>query len=136
MAAYITVDDVTALWKPLTAEQQKQVSELADIVSDLLRQEAHNVGKDLDSMVSSGEILQNTVKSVAVDIIARYLEQVDSGRASTLTQESQSGLGYSWSGTYSNTGGGLSVLNKDLKKLGLRRQRYGFVDMLGVLSDD
>lgn len=83
-------------------------------------------------MIENKDIPESIVKSVTVDIAARYIEQNSSGQSSTLSQESQSALGYSWSGTYVNTGGGVSILNKDLKRLGLTRQRYGMVDIYGL----
>lgn len=127
-----SVNDVNRLWKPLSNAEQEQVEALLPIVSDSLRQEAKRVGKDLDEMIAKGEILPNVVKSVVVDIISRYLDQLSSDNASTLSQESQSALGYSWSGTYVNTGGGMSILKKDLKRLGLTRQRFGMVDLYGI----
>lgn len=136
MGDFATVNDVISLWRPLTNIESEQVQALLPVVSDLLRQEARKAGKDLDGMIESGELLENVARSVTVDIAARYIDQNGSSGANTLSQESQSALGYSWSGTYVNTGGGLSVLKKDLKKLGLTRQRYGMVDMLGVLGDD
>nr|DAR73224.1 MAG TPA: hypothetical protein [Caudoviricetes sp.] len=127
-----SVNDVNSLWKPLSNAEQEQVEALLPVVSDSLRQEAKRVGKDLDEMIAKGEILPNVVKSVVVDIISRYLDQLSSDNASTLSQESQSALGYSWSGTYVNTGGGMSILKKDLKRLGLTRQRFGMVDLYGI----
>lgn len=127
-----SVNDVNSLWKPLSNAEQEQVEALLPVVSDSLRQEAKRVGKDLDKMVANGEILPNVVKSVVVDVISRYLDQLSSDNASTLSQESQSALGYSWSGTYVNTGGGMSILKKDLKRLGLTRQRFGMVDLYGI----
>lgn len=127
-----SINDVNTLWKPLSNAEQEQVEALLPIVSDSLRQEAMKVGKDLDKMIDKGEILQNVVKSVVVDVISRYLDQLSSDNASTLSQESQSALGYSWSGTYVNTGGGMSILKKDLKRLGLTRQRFGMVDLYGI----
>lgn len=127
-----SVNDVNSLWKPLSNAEQEQVEALLPVVSDSLRQEAKRVGKDLDEMIANGEILPNVVKSVVVDIISRYLDQLSSDNASTLSQESQSALGYSWSGTYVNTGGGMSILKKDLKRLGLTRQRFGMVDLYGI----
>lgn len=127
-----SVNDVNSLWKPLSNAEQEQVEVLLPVVSDSLRQEAKRVGKDLDEMIAKGEILPNVVKSVVVDIISRYLDQLSSDNASTLSQESQSALGYSWSGTYVNTGGGMSILKKDLKRLGLTRQRFGMVDLYGI----
>lgn len=127
-----SVNDVNTIWKPLSNAEQEQVEALLPIVSDSLRQEAKRVGKDLDEMIAKGEILPNVVKSVVVDVISRYLDQLSSDNASTLSQESQSALGYSWSGTYVNTGGGMSILKKDLKRLGLTRQRFGMVDLYGI----
>lgn len=127
-----SVNDVNTIWKPLSNAEQEQVAALLPIVSDSLRQEAKRVGKDLDKMIAKGEILPNVVKSVVVDVISRYLDQLSSDNASTLSQESQSALGYSWSGTYVNTGGGMSILKKDLKRLGLTRQRFGMVDLYGI----
>lgn len=127
-----SVNDVNTIWKPLSNAEHEQVEALLPIVSDSLRQEAKRVGKDLDEMIAKGEILPNVVKSVVVDVISRYLDQLSSDNASTLSQESQSALGYSWSGTYVNTGGGMSILKKDLKRLGLTRQRFGMVDLYGI----
>ena len=132
MANLANVNDVNSLWKPLSHAEQEQVGALLPVVSDSLRQEAKRVGKDLDEMIAKGEILPNVVKSVVVDVISRYLDQLSSDNASTLSQESQSALGYSWSGTYVNTGGGMSILKKDLKRLGLTRQRFGMVDLYGI----
>lgn len=127
-----SVNDVNTIWKHLSNAEQEQVEALLPVVSDSLRQEAKRVGKDLDEMIAKGEILPNVVKSVVVDVISRYLDQLSSDNASTLSQESQSALGYSWSGTYVNTGGGMSILKKDLKRLGLTRQRFGMVDLYGI----
>lgn len=135
MDPFATVDDVTTLWRALTADEQEKVSSLLPIVSDSLRQKAKDVGKDLDQMISSGDLMENVVKSVVVDIIARYLDQLSSEHSGTVSQETQSALGYSWTGTYVNTGGGLSILDKDLKRLGLKRQRYGMVDLYGIAGD-
>lgn len=132
MTNLASVNDVNTIWKPLSNAEQEQVEALLPIVSDSLRQEAKRVGKDLDEMIAKGEILPNVVKSVVVDVISRYLDQLSSDNASTLSQESQSALGYSWSGTYVNTGGGMSILKKDLKRLGLTRQRFGMVDLYGI----
>lgn len=132
MTNLASVNDVNTIWKPLSNAEQEQVEALLPVVSDSLRQEAKRVGKDLDKMIANGEILPNVVKSVVVDVISRYLDQLSSDNASTLSQESQSALGYSWSGTYVNTGGGMSILKKDLKRLGLTRQRFGMVDLYGI----
>lgn len=130
--SYATVDDLSIMWRKLTLEEQEMCAAILPVISDQLRFEAKKVGKDLDKMVKSGDIPLNVVKSVTVDIASRYIEQSTSDKSTLLSQESQSALGYSWSGTYTNTGGGISVLNKDLKRLGLNRQHYGMVDIYGL----
>lgn len=98
MASYATTQDVIALYRPLTPEETQRVAVLLPIVIDSLRQEAHNVGKDLDQMVVDGELSASVVKSVAVDVVARTLMTPTDG--APMTQMSQSALGYSVSGTY------------------------------------
>lgn len=81
MASYATTQDVIALYRPLTPEETQRVAVLLPIVIDSLRQEAHNVGKDLDQMVVDGELSASVVKSVAVDVVARTLMTPTDGRA-------------------------------------------------------
>jgi len=80
-------------------------------------------------MVEDGALLPETVTAVVVDVLSRILRQDTSGEA--MSQESQSALGYSWSGTYAVPGGGISnaIMRNDLKRLGLRRQRIGVIDL-------
>lgn len=127
MASYATTQDVIALYRPLTPEETERVAVLLPIVIDSLRQEAHNVGKDLDQMVVDGELSASVVKSVAVDVVARALMTPTDG--APMTQMSQSALGYSVSGTYLVPGGGLFVKKSELARLGLRRQRIGVIEL-------
>ena len=114
---YATVSDIEAMWRPLTAEEKTRAEALLPLVSDTLRQEALNRGQDLDAMMTAGQVLDTVVKSVTVDVTTRTLLSSTSGEP--MTQESQSALGYSWSGTYFNAGGGIFVKNSELKRLGL-----------------
>jgi hypothetical protein len=123
---YATVQDVIDLWKPLSESEKEKVESMIPLVCSSLRVEANKVNKDLDVMIQDDEDLANVARSVVIDIISRTIKAEDSNPL--LSQESQSALGYTWSGTYANTGGGLSILNKDLKRLGLKRQRYGVID--------
>jgi hypothetical protein len=54
-----------------------------------------------------------------------------------MSQESQAALGYSWSGTYAIPGGGIAqaIMKNDLKRLGLRRQRMGVIDLCPVSTE-
>lgn len=128
MSAFATVNEVILLsGRTFTAAEQERIEALLPLVSDTLRYEAKKAGKDLDAMAEedTSGAYGNVVKLVTVDIVIRVMRQSFTG--DPLTQESQSGLGYSWSGTYTVAGGGIaaSILRNDLKRLGLKRQRYG-----------
>lgn len=125
--AFATVEDISILFRPLTADEQERAEALLPLLSDALREVAHNVGKDLDAMVAARESYANTVKLVTVDIASRVLRQNTEGDA--MSQESMSGLGYSWQGTYAVPGGGIAnaIMKNDLKRLGLLNQQIGSV---------
>lgn len=129
--AFATVEDIQLLFRPLTAEEQQKADALLPLVSDEIRVLGKNVGKDIDQMVASDSAYASVVKIVTVDVVARIIRQNTSGEA--MTQESQSGLGYSWSGSYAVAGGGIanSILKNDLKKLGLLKQQIGSVYLWG-----
>lgn len=122
---FATVEDIQTLWRPLSAEEQSRSAALLPLVSDEIRVLGKNVGKDIDSMIEEDSTYASVVKVVTVDVVARILRQNTEGDA--MTQESQSALGYSWSGTYAVAGGGIanSILKNDLKKLGLLKQQIG-----------
>ena len=125
--AFATVEDISTLWRPLTADEQTRAAALLPLISDALRNEAVKVGKNLDEMVQDDETYANVVKLVTVDVTVRVLRQNTSGEA--MTQETQAAGGYSWSGTYAVPGGGIAnaILYNDLKRLGLQRQQYGSI---------
>lgn len=128
--SFATLAEVEALTgKTYTANEQARIEVLLPMVSDALRFEAEKVGKNLDAMVESSAAYANVVKLVVVDIIVRVLRQSQDGEP--MSQESQSALGYSWSGTYAIPGGGIAaaIMRNDLKRLGLRRQQIGTVEL-------
>lgn len=122
---FATVSDIETLWRPLTSEEQSRADALLPLVSDEIRVLGKNAGKDIDKEVASDSAYESVVKIVTVDVVSRILRQSTQGDA--MTQEAQSGLGYSWSGTYAVPGGGIAnaILRNDLKKLGLLKQQMG-----------
>lgn len=129
MSSFATIEDMKLLWRDMTASEETKAAELLTVVSDLLRDEAKKVGKDLDSMIQEGEITESTAKSVTVDIVARAL--MTSTDSEPMTQTTESALGYSFTGTFLVPGGGLFIKRDELAKLGLRRQRMGVIDLWG-----
>ena len=129
MKTYATIDDVRQLWREMTTEEMNKAGYLLKVVSASLRSEAKKVGKDLDAMLEADEDLQIVAKSVTVDVVARTLMTSTNGEP--MTQVTESALGYSVTGTYLSPGGGLFIKKSELARLGLRRQRYGVMDLYG-----
>lgn len=126
MEDYVKVEDIISLFRPLSEEEAEKAEKLIPVVCDSLRQEAKKVGKDIDEMLVSGELLENVFKSVVVDVVARTL--MTSTNSEPMTQASQSALGYTVSGTFLVPGGGLFIKKSELSRLGLKRQRYGVIE--------
>lgn len=129
MKTYATIDDVRQLWREMTTEETNKARYLLEVVSASLRSEAKKAGKDLDAMLEADEDLQIVAKSVTVDVVARTL--MTSTNSEPMTQMTESALGYSVTGTYLTPGGGLFIKKSELARLGLRRQKYGVMDLYG-----
>lgn len=129
---YATIQDITDLFRPLTQAEQTRATSLIPIVCASLREEAKKVGRNLDEMIAEDDDLENVAKSVVVDIVARVL--MTSTNQEPMSQYSESALGYSVSGTFLNPGGGLFIKKSELARLGLKRQRYGVLDIYGTES--
>jgi len=137
MSDFATLTDVVVLsGKEYTSKESDRVEALLELVSDALRVEAKKAGKDLDEMVDADPAYASVVKLVTVDVVARVMRQSMDGEP--MSQESQSALGYSWSGTYAVPGGGISgaIMRNDLKRLGLRRQRIGVYEIWDASQDE
>lgn len=129
MSDFATIEDVEKVWRKLSEEELPRATELLSVISDSLRVEAKKIGKDLDEMVRQEKALGNVAKSVTVDVLARTL--MTSTDTEPMTQMSQSALGYTVSGTFLIPGGGLFIKKSELARLGLRRQRFGVIELYG-----
>lgn len=137
MSDFATVADVELLsGVSYTDDEKVRIDALLPLVSNALRIEANKAGKDLDLMVTASPQYASVVKIVTVDVVVRVMRQSLSG--DPMTQESQSALGYTWSGTFAIPGGGISgaIMRNDLKRLGLRRQQYGVMDIWDGSPDE
>lgn len=129
MASFATLADVLEITgKDYTDEEMNRIETLLELVSDTLRVYATDIGKDLDEMAAASTAYANVVKLTTVDIVVRAMRQSFDG--DPVSQESQSAIGYTWSGTYVIPGGGIAgaIMRNDLKRLGLRRQKYGTIE--------
>nr|DAW80553.1 MAG TPA: hypothetical protein [Caudoviricetes sp.] len=130
MENFATVEDVQTLWRTLKFDEKERAEALLEVVSHSLRVEARKIGKDLDILVSEDSSYASVVKSVTVDVVARTL--MTSTDQEPMTQMAESALGYSFSGSYLVPGGGLFIKDSELKRLGLKKQRYGVIDIYGT----
>lgn len=129
MVSFATLADVLEITgKDYTDEEMNRIETLLELVSDTLRVYATDIGKDLDEMAAASTAYANVVKLTTVDIVVRAMRQSFDG--DPVSQESQSAIGYTWSGTYAIPGGGIAgaIMRNDLKRLGLRRQKYGTIE--------
>ena len=130
MGDFATVEELQTLWRLLKSDERKRAEALLKIVSDSLRVEAKKVGKDLDVLVAENSSFASVVKSVTVDVVARTL--MTSTEQEPMTQFAESALGYSVSGSYLVPGGGLFIKDSELKRLGLKKQRFGVMEIYGT----
>ncbi|MDW8680552.1 phage Gp19/Gp15/Gp42 family protein [Streptococcus suis] len=127
---FATVEDLQSLWRTLKFDEHDRAEALLDVVSNSLRHEAQKVGKDLDEMIAESPVFASVVKSVTVDVVARTL--MTSTDQEPMTQFNESALGYSVSGSFLVPGGGLFIKDSELKRLGLKKQRFGARDIYGT----
>lgn len=134
MRDYATTDDIIAYGRGLTADELSVAGRLLTAVSAQLRIEADKRGLDLDEMIAGSEDLQETARSVTVQVVMRYLNQ--GTNAAAMTQVSQTAGPYSVQGTYLVPGGGIFIKRQELSALGLRRQRWGAMEVFDVYGTD
>lgn len=130
MADFATIEELESLWRSLRQDEEERAEALLPVVSDSLRFEAQKVGKDLDQLVAESATFATVVKSVTVDVVARTL--MTSTDKEPMTQFTESALGYSASGSFLVPGGGLFIKESELKRLGLKRQRIGGIELYGT----
>lgn len=135
MADYATVDDLAALWKPLTTAEREMAGQILPLISAEIRSKARECGKSFDAMIAADESgdLAQLAKSVSCDVCRRYMQDVTAD-GPAMTQMSQAAGGYTVSGTFLVPGGGLFLKKSEMARLGLRRQRIGVIEFYGGLD--
>lgn len=134
MSSYATLQDVISIsGATYTEAEQSRINTLLPLIADLIKTEGAKVGKDVDKMIAD-PAYSSVVKLVTVDVVTRVLRQSTTGEP--MQQESQSALGYSWSGTYAVPGGGvtMSLMENEKRTLGFKAQRYGSITLWPIKS--
>ena len=136
-AAFVTISELEALTGvSYDVAGVDRANALIPHVSNLIRAEGKKYGVDVDAKIGSDSAYESVVKLITCDVIGRAMRQSTTG--DPLSQESQSGLGYSWSGTYAIPGGGvaMSLMNNERKLLGFKRQRIGVYEIWDGSEDE
>lgn len=134
MNAFATVEELQKIFRNLSNEEQDRAEQLLIDVSNNLRYEARRYGYDLDAMIdndgNTDEVFRTVCKDVTCDIVARILRQDTTSES--MTQFSQSAMGYSISGSPAVVGGGVAnaILRNDLKRLGIKTQRLRGISLI------
>lgn len=126
---YATTNDLATLWRPMTPEEMTKAEALIPVVCASLRNAAKMAEIDLNAKILEDDDLALVAKSVTCDVVARAL--MTSTNQEPLTQFSQSAGGYTVSGSYLVAGGGLFIKKTELARLGIKRQRYGALNIYG-----
>ena len=124
-----TLEDLTVLFRPLEKSELEKAERLLEVVEDEIAARASERGRDIYSMIDSGDLALSVFKSVVCDVTGRCLNT--STKGDPLSQFAQSARGYSASGTYLVPGGGVFLKNSELRRLGIRRQRIGAREIYG-----
>lgn len=137
MSDFASFSDVQTLaGKVYSESEQYRIEAMLPLLCDALRVMADRVGKDLDAMAEASSAYASTLKLVTCDIVIRAMRQSADG--DPMSQEAQSALGYSWSGTYAIPGGGIAaaIMKNDLKRLGLLPQKIGVIPLWAAESTE
>ena len=129
-AAFVTLAELEALTGVrYTDDDLVRAETMLPLVSDLIRVEGRKCRVDVDERIETDSAYESVVKMITCDVVSRAMRQSKTG--DPLSQESQSGLGYSWSGTYVIPSGGvaMSLMNNERKMLGFKRQKYGVMEI-------
>lgn len=123
--SFATVNDLESFWRSLTEEEEIRAAYLLVLASDTLRQLALNAGKSLETLVTDGKILSNTLKQIVLEAVKRaMLTPVDQ---KPITQGSMAAGPYAESFTFANPAGDIWFKKSELQILKLRGQKFSSV---------
>lgn len=127
---YATIADLEKVWRPLSTSEQDKAEALIEEASAKIRLRATKYGKDFDNLVTTDADLALVARGLVCNVVKNAMNVSPDTEA--MTQMSIAAGGYSWSGTYTNPGGGVKFTKADWKALGLGVQMFGGVDFYGI----
>lgn len=133
-ANFADVCDLKILGISMTPQQEEAAEVLISAASAKLRVICKKYGKNPDEMQADNDMAA-VMKNTVIQAVYRALSSI-SDSAPSVSQTSQSALGYSVSMTYLNAGQSVYFMRNELKDLGLMRQTYGGLEMYENETDD
>lgn len=118
---FATVDDLEKFWRALTPDEQTRAEYLLSLASNQLRQIAMNSGKNLDQMITDGQVMEDSVKLVVMEAVKRaMLTPVDAPPVNSMSQSQTAGpYAESSTYTYTNPSGDLWFKKSELSSIGI-----------------
>lgn len=123
--AYANITDLQKFWKAIEASEQDRANYLLDLTSDLLRQIALNSRKNLDTMITDQKVMESTVKLITMEAVKRAM--LTPLNQPPVNQMSQTAGPYAETFVFSNPAGDIWFKDKELKMLGLKKQKLSSV---------
>lgn len=133
-ANFADISDLKILGISMTPQQEEAAEVLISAASAKLRVICKKYGKNPDEMQADKDMAA-VMKNTVIQAVYRALSSI-SDSAPSVSQTSQSALGYSVSMTYLNAGQSVYFMRNELKDLGLMRQTYGGLEMYENETDD
>lgn len=118
---FATVDDLEKFWRALTPDEQTRAEYLLSLASNQLRQIAMNSGKNLDQMITDGQVMEDSVKLVVMEAVKRaMLTPVDAPPVNSMSKSQTAGpYAESSTYTYTNPSGDLWFKKSELSSIGI-----------------
>ena len=118
---FATVDDLEKFWRTLTPDEQTRAEYLLSLASNQLRQIAMNSGKNLNQMITDGQVMKDSVKLVVMEAVKRaMLTPVDAPPVNSMSQSQTAGpYAESSTYTYTNPSGDLWFKKSELSSIGI-----------------
>lgn len=114
MAIVVAYTDVENVWRPLTAAESEVVDNRLQQALRIIRHHFPTV----DDRITSGELSEDVVSDIAVDMVVRYMRNPDGKRQEAIED-------YSFTRDQATSSGSLMMTDAEMAMLTPARQRRG-----------
>lgn len=130
MAAYATVDDLVARWRPLAGAEATQASALLEDAAVIIRASC----PDTDARILAGTLDPAVPLMVSCAIVKRAMSAPAGFEG--VSQFNQTAGPFAQATSFANPAGNMWLTKQDRKLLGCSSQKAFMVDLLPAYSDE